>query len=173
MKIALCGYMASGKSTVGQLVAEKLNLEFIEIDLEIQKKENLSIAEIFSQKGEIYFRKQENLALKRILKNSKNAVISLGGGTPCYANNIELLKADQDLDLVYLKLTAENIKNRLWLEEKNKRPLLSHLSEEKLEEYIRKHLFERQFYYLQSDFKIDANFKSVEQLSDEIIYLFK
>lgn len=167
MKIAVCGYMGSGKSTVSQLLAEKLKLDFIELDKEIEKKENFSISEIFAQKGEIYFRKKETLVLEETLSNTKKAIISLGGGTPCYGNNLELLKNDEELKLVYLKVTPQNLTQRLY-KERAKRPLIANLEEEKLEEYVRKHLFERQFYYLQSDVVIDANNKTVEDLVAEI-----
>ena len=167
MKIAVCGYMGSGKSTVSQLLAEKLKLDFIELDKEIQKKENFSISEIFAQKGEIYFRKKETLVLEETLSNIKKAIISLGGGTPCYGNNLELLKNDEELKLVYLKVTPQNLTQRLY-KERAKRPLIANLEKEKLEEYVRKHLFERQFYYLQSDVIIDANNKTVEDLVAEI-----
>ena len=167
MKIAVCGYMGSGKSTVSQLLAEKLKLDFIELDKEIEKKENFSISEIFAQKGEIYFRKKETLVLEETLSNTKKAIISLGGGTPCYGNNLELLKNDEELKLVYLKVTPQNLTQRLY-KERAKRPLIANLEEEKLEEYVRKHLFERQFYYLQSDVIIDANNKTVEDLVAEI-----
>lgn len=167
MKIAVCGYMGSGKSTVSQLLAEKLKLDFIELDKEIEKKENFSISDIFAQKGEIYFRKKETLVLEETLSHTKNAIISLGGGTPCYGNNLELLKNDEELKLVYLKVTPQNLTQRLF-KERAKRPLIANLEEEKLEEYVRKHLFERQFYYLQSDVIIDANNKTVEDLVAEI-----
>jgi len=122
---------------------------------------------------EIYFRKIENIVLNEVLKTSKNEVISLGGGTPCYANNLHLLKSNEHVKLFYLKMTPQNLTARL-INEKQKRPLINHLqTEEKLEEYIRKHLFERQFYYLQSDFMIDANAKSVEELTEEIINLLQ
>ena len=167
MKIAVCGYMGSGKSTVSQLLAEKLKWDFIELDKEIEKKENFSISEIFAQKGEIYFRKKETLVLEETLSNIKKAIISLGGGTPCYGNNLELLKNDEELKLVYLKVTPQNLTQRLY-KERAKRPLIANLEKEKLEEYVRKHLFERQFYYLQSDVIIDANNKTVEDLVAEI-----
>ena len=167
MKIAVCGYMGSGKSTVSQLLAEKLKWDFIELDKEIEKKENFSISEIFAHKGEIYFRKKETLVLEETLSNIKKAIISLGGGTPCYGNNLELLKNDEELKLVYLKVTPQNLTQRLY-KERAKRPLIANLEKEKLEEYVRKHLFERQFYYLQSDVVIDANNKTVEDLVAEI-----
>jgi len=172
MRIAVCGYMGSGKSTVSQFLASQLQLELIDLDSEIESEENLSISEIFQQKGEIYFRKKENYKLKEILNSQKSGVISLGGGTPCYANNLQLIKSATDLKMVYLKLSPHSLTQRLW-NETSKRPVIAHLEkEELLEEFIRKHLFERQFDYLQSDIIIDANNKLPEELSKEIIQLF-
>ena len=129
--------------------------------------------EIYKNHSNHIFRKIENIVLNEVLKTSKNEVISLGGGTPCYANNLHLLKSNEHVKLFYLKMTPQNLTARL-INEKQKRPLINHLqTEEKLEEYIRKHLFERQFYYLQSDFMIDANAKSVEELTEEIINLLQ
>jgi len=171
MKLAVCGYMGSGKSTVSQFLTSKLSLQLIDLDSEIEKEENLSITEIFQQKGEIYFRKKENEKLRMLLNSEKDAVISLGGGTPCYANNLQLLKSEKELKMVYLKLSPQNLTQRLW-NETLKRPVIAHLdSKEKLEEFIRKHLFERQFDYLQSDYVIDANNKSLEDIGKEIIEL--
>ena len=163
----LIGYMGSGKSTVGKVLAKNNNLMFIDFDDYIVEKENLSIPEIFKLKGEIYFRRKETEYLTELLSQKPEAVISLGGGTPCYGNNLELLKNDEELKLVYLKVTPQNLTQRLF-KERAKRPLIANLEEEKLEEYVRKHLFERQFYYLQSDVVIDANNKTVEDLVAEI-----
>ncbi|MDR6300450.1 shikimate kinase [Mesonia maritima] len=156
MKIVLCGYMGSGKSSVGKLLASELGLEFIELDQEIEKIEKRYISEIFSEKSEIYFRKKESEVLKNVLKEEKSMVISLGGGTPCYANNLEILQQNEEVTLIYLKVSVEKLTDRLF-SEKATRPLIAEISsEEKLEEFIRKHLFERQFYYMQSDLILDT-----------------
>ena len=72
MKIDLMGYMASGKSAIGKILAQKLNLQFIDLDDFIEENEKLTIAEIFKLKGEIYFRIKEGEYLEKILKNFKN-----------------------------------------------------------------------------------------------------
>ncbi|MDD3723627.1 MAG: shikimate kinase, partial [Lutibacter sp.] len=92
MKIVLLGYMASGKSAVGRILSEKLNIQFIDLDSFIEEKEQLSISEIFETKGEIYFRKIEGIYLQELLNSKESTVISLGGGTPCYGNNIDLIE---------------------------------------------------------------------------------
>lgn len=171
MLIVLCGYMGSGKSLIGRKLAEKLNYSFLDLDDEIEADQGMKISEIFAFKGEIAFRKTEMEVLKKRLLRQKNTVLALGGGTPCYGDNLVNIKKNKKTVMVYLKVSAAALTDRLFLE-MDKRPLLHEMdSKEKLNEYIRKHLFERQFYYLQSDFKVDASTKTSEALVDEIIGL--
>lgn len=164
MKIFLLGYMGSGKSYIGKQLAERIDQKFIDFDEEIEKRENSTISEIFQNKGEIFFRKLERKILEEIIALNEDAVISLGGGTPCYGNNMELIKASNKVTSFYLKLNIENLTERLEAE-KAHRPMISHLEErDKLEEFIRKHLFERGFYYNQSDYIIDCNNKTSEEI---------
>ncbi|GAA4318872.1 shikimate kinase [Pontixanthobacter gangjinensis] len=168
MKIFLIGYMGSGKSHIGKRLAERIEQEFIDFDEEIEKMENSRISEIFRQKGEIYFRKLERKVLERMLKLDQQAVISLGGGTPCYGDNMELIKNSDDVVSFYLKLNVQTLTERLQAE-KEHRPVISHLeNEEKLEEFIRKHLFERGFYYNQSDHIINCDSKISEEIIEMI-----
>ena len=168
MKIVLCGYMGSGKSKVGKLVSNHLNLQFSDLDILLEQSAGKSISDIFQENGEIYFRKMENKLLEETVFSTENTVIALGGGTPCYGNNLELLK-NAKVKLVYLKMGVKELTDRLFVE-KSTRPMISHYVEkEDLEEFVRKHLFERNFYYLQSDVIIDANNKSPEEISTEIM----
>ena len=161
--------MGSGKSHIGKLLAERIEQDFIDFDEEIEKMEKSSISEIFQKKGEIYFRKLERKVLENILDRDKEAVISLGGGTPCYGNNMELIKASEDVTSFYLKFDVQTLTARLQ-EEKDHRPMISHLDDrEKLEEFIRKHLFERGFYYNQSDYIMKCEDKSSEEIITEIL----
>ncbi|GGG24431.1 shikimate kinase [Christiangramia forsetii] len=160
--------MGSGKSHIGKRLAEKINQKFMDFDAEIEKMENASISEIFQKKGEIYFRKLERKILKELTDIDEDAVISLGGGTPCYGDNMELIKASKDATSFYLKLNIETLTERLETE-KDHRPMISHLKEkDKLEEFIRKHLFERGFYYNQSDHVIDCNDESAATIISKI-----
>ncbi|WP_121666460.1 shikimate kinase [Mesonia aquimarina] len=168
MKIVLCGYMGSGKSNVGELLANKLRYDFIDLDKKIEAVEGKSIPKIFSEKSEIYFRKKENEVLKSVLESKNKVVISLGGGTPCYADNLEQLKNDEEVYLIYLKVDLHTLTNRLSKEQEN-RPLLKNINSiDDLEDYIRKHLFERQFYYMQSDLIVDSSLLSVEEIAQQI-----
>lgn len=167
MKIILCGYMGSGKSAVGQVLARKLQLPFIDLDQAIEKEAQQTVAEIFKKKGELYFRKKEHEVFKHLVEKSDPAVISLGGGTPCYGNNAALLTAYGVISF-YLKVGLDVLTERLFLE-KDKRPLIaSQETKEKLNDFIRKHLFERQFYYLQSQHTIDCGAKTAAVIVNEI-----
>ncbi len=162
------GYMGSGKSILGQKIAQKLNYTLIDLDNYITKKEKTSITNLFKTKGEIYFRKLESLCLEEILNTNKNCVVSLGGGTPCYGVNLKTIKDSKKATSIYLHATIEELTNRLYIE-KNTRPIISHLqSKEELMEFIGKHLFERSFYYNQADLIIKTDAKTPDQLAEEM-----
>jgi len=165
--IVLIGYMGSGKSTVGKVLAKQLEMEFIDFDQYIEAKENLSIPEIFKQKGEVYFRKKESQYLGELLVRNSNAVVSLGGGTPCFGDSMQtILKASPNV--FYLKLSVESLIDRLQ-PEKSYRPLIKDIADKDLSEFIRKHLFERNFYYLQSHHIVNVKQQTPGELAGEII----
>lgn len=160
--------MASGKSTIGKNIAKVLNYKFIDLDKYIEKKENLSVSEIFSKKGELYFRKLENASLKEIVENENNYVLSLGGGTPCFYDAMDWLKTKLNAKTVYLKVDLDTLTRRL-LKDKS-RPLISHLEkEEDVKEFIAKHLFERSYFYNKARYKIDAS-KDVEEITEHLLF---
>jgi len=170
MKIILLGYMASGKSTIGRLLAKIVDFRFIDLDLFIENKEEMTISEIFTKKGEVYFRKIENIYLKELLSNYNNCVISLGGGTPCYSNNMDLIMSNKETVCFYLKTSINEIVIRL-MNEKEQRPLVAQIeSEESLKEFVGKHLFERNPFYLRSDFIINTDQKSKDNIVEEIVF---
>ncbi len=168
MTIFLIGYMGSGKSTIGQKLSTILKYEFVDLDTYIEDKEGKSIPELFKSKGEIYFRKIENQYLKEVLK-FHSAIVSLGGGTPCYGNNMDIIKSTNDTKSIYLKASIPQLAERL-MKEKNNRPLISHIKNpEGLIEFIGKHLFERSFFYTQANITISVDSKSINEIVEEII----
>ncbi len=169
MKIILVGYMGSGKSTVGQLLSEKIAIPFYDLDVLIEEKENKRIPEIFKEKGEIYFRKIEHKVLNEFIANNNDFVLALGGGTPCYANNHSVLQ-EKGVNSIYLNTSVDELTNRL-LQQRNNRPLLSNLSNEELNDYIRKHLFDRSYYYNQCKFKLKTDGKSEKEIVEELVKL--
>jgi shikimate kinase len=169
MIIVLIGYMASGKSVIGKKLAEKLNYKFIDLDHYIELKEESTITNIFTTKSELFFRILENKYLAQIIDNQTNLVLALGGGTPCYSNNMKLLTAAENCTTIYLSASASLLVSRL-KDEKGKRPLVAHISSEaELSEFIRKHLFERMVYYNQADVTISIDDKSSVHIIESII----
>jgi shikimate kinase len=166
-KIVLVGYMGVGKTKIGKELEKKLNLRFVDLDELIEEKENKSIAEVFEQKGELYFRKVEHQLFSSLLQNEDSFILGTGGGTPCYYNNHLLLENDEVASF-FLKASIDTLYQRL-VNEKKLRPLLSQLSESDLKEFIGKHLFERNFYYQKATYKIDVDNKNPQAISSEII----
>lgn len=166
MKISIVGYMGSGKTTVGTELAKQLNLPMVDLDRYIESKYKTSIAELFSTLGEIKFRKIEHEALNELKNGKHDFVLAVGGGTPVYYNNMELLKDNSFT--VYLQLNPNQLVKRLE-GELHLRPLLAHLTKDELPTYIAKHLFERRAYYEQADLVISAADKSNKEIVHEII----
>ncbi len=167
--IVLIGYMGCGKSTVGKQLSIRLNKSFLDLDDYIEAKEKKTIAEIFSERGEIYFRKKEREYLLQCLEASNNTIISLGGGTPCFGDNMEIVLKDENSTSFYLRTGIPTLVDRLF-DERGKRPLIAHTnSKEELSEFIGKHLFERSHYYSLSDNTILTDGRTVE----ELVHLFE
>ena len=172
MKIILLGYMGSGKTTIGIQLARKLFLNFTDLDDFIEEKEQQSIKEIFKQKGEIYFRKIEHKYLKQFINENESYVLSLGGGTPCYAGNLDLILNDKNNLSFYLRGSISTLFKRL-SKNKFKRPLINDLSDNQLTEYIAKHLFERGLFYYKATYKISIDDKEVQEIVTEIRILLQ
>jgi shikimate kinase len=158
--------MASGKSTIGREISKKLDMKFIDLDDYISKREKSSISEIFKVKGEIYFRRIESFYLSEILNSKDRFILSLGGGTPCYSNNMELI-LNSEASSIYIKAGIKTLVSRLTAE-KNKRPLVAELEDDKLVEFVAKHLFERRFFYEQASMTVNTEDKSTEEITTEI-----
>lgn len=160
--------MGAGKSTIGASLAEKLQLPFWDLDDFIQEKEQKTISEIFKNDGEIYFRRKESAYLSEMLQAKTDFVLSLGGGTPCFANNMAMIKRETPF-VFYLRATAKTLVGYL-KNETHKRPLLAELQKNNvdLEEFINKHLFERNPFYLQANFILSIENQSVRSLVIDI-----
>ena len=170
MKIILLGYMGSGKSTIGKALANELNLTFIDLDHTIEKQIGMTISDFFEASGELKFRRLENEVLNSILSENDQMILSTGGGTPCYGNNLQFMKSAPNAKVFYLKASIKTLTERL-LSEKGTRPLIQSIGDEDLPEFIGKHLFERSNFYLQADHVIDIDQKSVETIVKEIVEL--
>ena len=165
-KIVLVGYMGSGKTEIGILLSKNIDLPFYDLDNLINLETSKSINEIFAEEGEIYFRKIEHQILANTIIKNESFILSLGGGTPCYANN-HLLLNQENVTSIYLKASISTLVDRLKLSRIN-RPLIKDLSQNELSEYIAKHLFERSFYYNQCKNTVVVDDKSMAEIVSEI-----
>jgi len=175
-RIYLTGFMTSGKSTLGPIIANVIGFDFYDLDKEIEKEENLSVIEIFEKRGEPYFREIESRILKD-LSNGNRVIISLGGGTIINSVNYELMKRTGKI--VYLKVSPSNLYKRL----KNKidRPLFRDLvlGENPQEDFIhriKELLDKRKIYYEKADLTIDTDMSpigiTVDKIAKKIMDLF-
>lgn len=152
MRIFLIGFMGSGKTHWGKQLAELLKIPFIDLDERITLKEGKSIARIFADSGEEFFRSTERDMLEEIIEDNTSAVISVGGGTPCFFNNIDLMKKKGTV--VWLNTHVDLLLERL-IKEKASRPLLNKIDDDDLRNYIVRKLNERRIYYEQAHLVID------------------
>ncbi len=153
MHIYLIGFMGCGKSTVGKKLANKLQYKFLDIDEMIQKGEDITIEEIFQNKGEDSFRQLENKYLRKLPEKSGNYVIATGGGLPCHDGNINYM--NESGLTIYLKMNTGQLVYRL-KHAKQKRPLLQNKTEEEVIEYIEAKLKEREPFYNKAKIVFDA-----------------
>ena len=157
--IILCGFMGAGKSSVGEELANRHNLRFIETDEYIEKMQNMTIKEIFEKYGEDYFRDLENKVCMEI-SNSENCIVSTGGGLMTYKRNSDLLK---DNVVIFLDSSFEKICERL--KNDNTRPLFQNLENAKKLYDKRKSIYKDvSNFTIDADGTIDECVKKIEEL---------
>ena len=169
MRIVLLGYMASGKSSIGKRLSKKLSMSFLDLDDYIIEQEKMSISKIFELKGEVYFRLIEHKYLKEILAKDEKIILALGGGTPCYANNMDEINKGDTLS-IYLQGSTATMIERL-IRKKAKRPLIASLGDDKIPEFVAKHLFERRPFYEQAKTTIKIDDKTKKEVAEELVTL--
>jgi len=152
MRVFLIGFMGSGKTHWGKQLAAQLTIPFFDLDEVITTLEKRTIPEIFAESGEESFRITEKKCLEELIENHSSMVLSCGGGTPCFFNNIDLMKKYGIV--VWLNTNIEILLQRL-LKEKLTRPLLKNMADAELKSYIIRKLNERRMYYEQSDVILD------------------
>ncbi len=162
--IVLIGMMASGKTTIGKSLASKLKLDFIDIDQQIEELESKTVAEIFSEKGEDYFRKVEEIVTLKNLNNKKK-IISLGGGG--FLNPRINKKCKKNCISFWLNWSAEILIERI--KRNKKRPLAVKMSNID----IKKLIIKRSKIYSNANFEIKCNKINKNEIIKKIIKIYE
>lgn len=165
--IAFVGFMGSGKSALAEIISAHNNIPFIETDSEIEKMTGKSITQIFEDDGEDQFRLLESEMIKKLAKKKEPLIISTGGGLPCHNGNMDFLTSN--FITIYLQVTMPNLLQRLQYKKEN-RPMIAHLDNSELEEFIQSKLIEREPFYNQA--KIIVNLDNRDKY-ENAVYLEK
>ena len=150
MKIFIIGYMASGKTTFGKALAEKLGVAFIDLDDFIEMNSSKKIHEIFQESGEEGFRKIEREMLKKAVDSEPDAVIACGGGTPCFFDNMKCL--NENGVTIFIETSTPVLIERLQAENSS-RPLMAGKSDDEIKQKVLGQLCERLPYYMEAKLK--------------------
>lgn len=165
MKIFLIGMPGSGKSTLGKTLAEKLMMDFFDLDKEIEKREHMPVQEIFHEKGEEYFRVKEQDILREITEQNHSFIMATGGGAPCFHQSINfMLEAGK---VLFLDLSLATIFQRV--QNSTDRPLLALQSNEALLERLSKLREERLSIYQQAHYTIEEKNLTLAYIMDLLL----
>ena len=166
MKIFLVGYMASGKTTVAKKLAKKLGLEFVDLDKEIVRAAEMNIPEIFKVRGEMAFRKMEQKQLRKWMAKD-GFVMACGGGTPCFYESMDEMKAAGTT--VYLQMTPKAVVDRVQ-SAKEERPILKGLSNEKMLEKVTGQIEKRERFYSKAEWTVNGVNLDLDELAGMVSY---
>ncbi|QTE36855.1 shikimate kinase [Mucilaginibacter gossypii] len=164
MKYFIVGFMGCGKTTWSRKLAAKWGYEFVDLDHVLEAKAGMSIAEYFSSFGEDAFRKLESEVLKET-EYAENAVVSTGGGLPCFFDNMDWMNTNGKT--LYIKLSPKTLADRLE-NSKTIRPVLQGKKGDELIEFITGKLAEREGFYLQATNIVEGIDMSVEKLEEAL-----
>ena len=166
--VYLLGFMGCGKTTVGKKLAASLKWKFIDLDEKIEAKTGLTITELFSTKGEDFFREIEAATLRELTFDS-SCVVAVGGGTPCFKGNMDFMLNNGYT--IYLKLTPAQLAARLKVST-DERPLIRNIKDEELPAFIETKLAERLQWYEKAHLAIDGFNINMSLVNREILCYF-
>lgn len=169
MRIILVGFMGSGKTTVGRQLALSLNMSFYDLDWYIEMRYHRTVAQLFAERGEDGFREIERNMLHEVAE-FENIVLSCGGGTPCFFDNMAYLNSMGDT--VYLKSEPEVLAMHLKMG-RVERPLIKGKSPEELLAYIKEALSVREPYYAQAHHVLDVTLLDNYEKINESVRLLR
>ena len=159
--------MGSGKTHWGKILSQQTSLPYFDLDEVIVASEKMSVQQIFHDKGEEYFRIKEQEVLEALAEDHDDVIISTGGGTPCFFNNIDFMK--QQGKVIWLNTSVNVLLERL-LKQKHSRPLIKNISDSDLKSFIVKKLQDRKIYYGQADVMLHEENITLDSLLKSIHY---
>lgn len=165
MKIYFVGYMFSGKSSVGKKISRNLGLDFYDLDTLFEERYKISVSDFFSRYDESAFRKLEG-GILRSTAQLEDCVISTGGGTPCFGDNMDFILGNGIS--VYLKSSVGTIMSRK-ANSKRPRPILVDMTPEDVRTFVERQLAERERFYEKADITVDAENIDIEKLAKLIL----
>lgn len=157
--------MGSGKTHWGKILSRQINLPYFDLDEVIVQSEKKSVQQIFHDNGEEYFRVKEQEVLEALVEDHSDVIISTGGGTPCFFNNIDFMR--QQGKVVWLNTAIDILVERL-LKQKHSRPLIKNISDAELKSFIVKKLQDRKMYYEQAHVMLHEESITIESLLKSI-----
>lgn len=152
--------MGAGKTAMGQLLAKRMNLTFVDLDNYIENKLMRTVADIFREEGESGFRRIEKECLREVAQ-FEDVVIATGGGTPCFFDNMEYMNSCGET--IYLKLTPEHLAQRLSSSKIGIRPLLRDKKGYDLLQHITETLAKRESFYFRAKRIIEGNDEDIKR----------
>ncbi|HWA35042.1 MAG TPA: shikimate kinase [Cyclobacteriaceae bacterium] len=166
MKIFLLGLPGCGKTTLGKELAEALHVPFVDLDAEIEKREEMPVREIFRTKKEEYFRRRESIELEQWCQSGRDFVMATGGGAPVFFDNID--KINGAGTSIFLDVSAKEIANRIMLTPLEERPLFANANRETLKDQIEFMRSQRLHFYNRAHLILTGDSISITEMIDKI-----
>jgi shikimate kinase len=160
LRYFIIGFKSSGKTTLGKKLARRLNMEFIDLDEVIERREGKTVPELYTEVGDEGFRIKEWEALKETVRKD-NMVVSLGGGAPCHCDNMNLM--ERKGEVIYIRLDNDTLVSRLKAAVRD-RPIVLNKSDAELREYVEDLKSRCEHHYLRAKYIIDGKDLSFDQL---------
>lgn len=158
----LIGFMGSGKTTYGRLLAQALDMPFVDLDEALEQEHGMKVVELFEAWGETRFRREERLMLRSVAGNAP-LVVATGGGTACFFDNMDFM--NEVGETLYMRTSVRELKSRL-IFSKEDRPLLRGKTDAELKQYIAETLEKREVYYLKAQYILDTDNLNAHNLMD-------
>lgn len=163
--IILMGYMGAGKTTLGKVLAKKLERNFCDLDWYIEETTGKTIPEIFAESGEDGFRQIEQAKLHEVAQ-LPDMVIAVGGGTPCFFDNVDFM--NENAITVYLHASVETLIDHIHISNTN-RPLIAGKSDDELRDYINESLRKREPFYLKATHILNLQTITLQSQIDDYV----